>query len=305
MKEIPVIDPRRDVVFKTIFGKQTEKANIARNSLISAFLGKAVTKSTVLNPEMSISDVRDKATRLDVLCKLEDGSKVNLEMQMCATADSMEDRLAFYCSQLYIQQESQEKDYKDMKPVFVILISNSKINDVIKKYLSLIQLRLEDGTTFSNKLNIFILDLSKVEVPSKIGLDSDPVERWALFFTSAVEQERKKVLDSLIAVDEGIRMANDVLCEVTQDDYERAAIFEREKILRDYYAGLANATNKGKREGFDAGLARGRNEGLEQGLKQGKKLLQEEKIKTARSLKARNFSTEDILEITGLSEGEY
>ena len=221
METIPVIDPRRDIVFKTIFGKQTEKANIARNSLISASLGKAVTKSTVLNPEMSISDVRDKATRLDVLCKL------------------------------------------------------------------------EDGTTFSNKLNIFILDFSKVEVPSKIGLDSDPVERWALFFTSAVEQERKKVLDSLIAVDEGIRMANDVLCEVTQDDYERAAIFEREKILRDYYAGLANATNKGKREGFDAGL------------EQGKKLLQEEKIKTARSLKARNFSTEDILEITGLSEGEY
>jgi predicted transposase/invertase (TIGR01784 family) len=96
-------------------------------------------------------------------------------------------------------------------------------------------------------------------------------------------------------------MANDVLCEVTQDDYERAAIFEREKILRDYYAGLANATNKGKREGFDAGLARGRSEGLEQG----KKLLQEEKMNTARRLKARNFSTEDILEITGLSEGEY
>ncbi|HOF12662.1 MAG TPA: hypothetical protein PK248_08130, partial [Treponemataceae bacterium] len=59
-----------------------------------------------------------------------------------------------------------------------------------------------------------------------------------------------------------------------------------------------NATNKGKREGFDAGLARGRNEGLEQGRAQ-------EKIQTARSLKARNFSTEDILEITGLSEGEY
>ena len=96
METIPVIDPRRDLVFKTIFGKQTEKANIARNSLISAFLGKTVQQSTVLNPEMSISDVRDKATRLDVLCKLEDGSKVNLEMQMCATADSMEDRLAFY-----------------------------------------------------------------------------------------------------------------------------------------------------------------------------------------------------------------
>ena len=305
MEKIPVIDPRRDLVFKTIFGKQTEKANIARNSLISAFLGKTVQQSTVLNPEMSISDVRDKATRLDVLCKLEDGSKVNLEMQMCATADSMEDRLAFYCSQLYIQQESQGKDYKDMKPVFVILISNSKINDTIKKYLSLIQLRLEDGTTFSNKLNIFVLDLSKVEVPSKIDLDSDPVERWALFFTSAVEQERKKVLDSLIAVDEGIRMANDVLCEVTQDDYERAAIFEREKILRDYYAGLANATNKGKREGFDAGLARGIEQGLEQGRNEGLEQGLEKLRQSARSMKAEGLSPEQIKRFTGLSEDEY
>jgi predicted transposase/invertase (TIGR01784 family) len=217
----------------------------------------------------------------------------------------MEDRLAFYCSQLYIQQESQGKDYKDMKPVFVILISNSKINDTIKKYLSLIQLRLEDGTTFSNKLNIFVLDLSKVEVPSKIDLDSDPVERWALFFTSAVEQERKKVLDSLIAVDEGIRMANDVLCEVTQDDYERAAIFEREKILRDYYAGLANATNKGKREGFDAGLARGIEQGLEQGRNEGLEQGLEKLRQSARSMKAEGLSPEQIKRFTGLSEDEY
>ena len=151
--------------------------------------------------------------------------------------------------------------------------------------------RIEKDLTQEQDIKEYV-DIFLLTIGLSIYITINNVSK-GLFLTYRNEQERKKVLDSLIAVDEGIRMANDVLCEVTQDDYERAAIFEREKILRDYYAGLANATNKGKREGFDAGL------------EQGKKLLQEEKMNTARSLKARNFSTEDILEITGLSEDEY
>ncbi len=102
MKEIPLLDPRRDVVFKTIFSKDTEEATIARNSLISAFLGRKVKESIVINNELPIDDIRDKASRLDLYCILEDETKVDIEMQMYNTADSIQDRLTFYTSQLYV-----------------------------------------------------------------------------------------------------------------------------------------------------------------------------------------------------------
>jgi predicted transposase/invertase (TIGR01784 family) len=103
----------------------------------------------------------------------------------------------------------------------------------------------------------------------------DPVQRWGLFFTSAVEESRKKILDELAETDEGIQMAKELLYEVTQNDYERAKVFEREKILNDYYAGLAYAT--------------------EQGVEQGK-------LEVAQKLKEQNFSIEQICSVTGLSK---
>ena len=274
---IPLLDPRRDVVFKTIFSKSTKKSSIARNSIISAFIGRKVESSTVLNPELTIEDIRNKATRLDILCILDDGSQVNLEMQMCNTTDSMEDRLCYYCSQLYTGQESKGLPYEKLKPVYVILISNQTIFDKYDKYLSLIQYRFEDGTMFSNKLNIFTLELSKLEEPVTITKEMDPVQRWGLFFTSAIQKERKKILEALIETDEGINMAEKLLYEVTQNDYERAAVFEREKILTDYYAGLASAEQQG---------------------------IKKRNVEIAAIMKSQGFAIEQISNITGLTEQE-
>ena len=85
-------------------------------------------------------------------------------------------------------------------------------------------------------------------------------------------------------------MAETLLSRISQDEIQRIKIMREELAEVDYYSGLRAAEEQG--------LARGRSEGLEQGSHNAF-------IKTARSLKARNFSTEDILEITGLSEGEY
>jgi len=285
MQNIPLLDPRRDVVFKTIFSKATKESSIARNSIISAFIGRKVESSTVLNPELTIEDIREKAARLDVLCVLDDGAKVNLEMQMCNTSDSIEDRLCYYCSQLYIGQESRGLPYENLRPVYVILISNQTIFDKIDKYFSLIQYRFEDGSMFSNKLNIFTLELSKIREPFTITREMDPVQRWGLFFTSALNEERKKILDDLVETDEGILMAEKLLYEVTQNDYERAAVFEREKILTDYYAGLASAENKGKKEGIDEGE-------------------HNKAIEIAGTMKKQGFSIDQISSITGLSLSE-
>ncbi len=310
MQKIPQLDPRRDIVFKSIFGKTTEKASFARNSLISAFLGKPVTESTVLNPELIPYDIRDKATRLDILCMLDDGSQVNLEMQMCNTGDSIKERLCYYCSQLFVSQKSRGIWYEDLNPVYVILISNEKLFPQEEKSLSLVQYRFESGELFSDKLNIMTLDLSKLNDTTKFEEELDAIKRWGLYFNSATDDSRKELIKALLEKDEGIRMADKVFYEVTQDDYERAKIFEREKILMDYYSGLAEAKQKGLKKGLEEGLEQGLKKGKAEGLEEGKaeglaEGAQNEKAKIAQTLKAKGFSAKDIEEITGLKEGSY
>ncbi len=288
MKEIPVIDPRRDIVFKTIFGKQTEKANIARNSLISAFLGRQVSESYVINNELPIENVNEKSARLDLHCILADKTKVNVEMQLWRTADSLIDRLSYHASHLYVSQALRGKPFKDLKEVYVILISNTIVFPNRKEHFSNISYRFPDGESFGGKQHILVLELKKLE--NKCIIKPDDVEKWALFFNSATDPKQKEIMAEILEKEEGIKMAQSLLENITQDEKEQALVFLREKMITDYYAELAIVER--------TGLERGRSEGLEQGSHNAF-------IKTARSLKARNFSTEDILEITGLSEGEY
>jgi len=77
-------------------------------------------------------------------------------------------------------------------------------------------------------------------------------------------------------------MASTLLERISQDEKERAIIFEREKILNDYYAGLASARQSGEKEG--------RNEGRIEG-----------KLEVAAAMKGQGFSIEQICRLTGLS----
>jgi hypothetical protein len=49
--------------------------------LISAIINRPVTDVVVRNTELPVEDTREKAERLDVNCKTDDGSQVDLEMQ--------------------------------------------------------------------------------------------------------------------------------------------------------------------------------------------------------------------------------
>lgn len=172
MNQVPLLDPRRDVVFKTIFSKDIEEASIARNSLISAFLRRKVTESVVINNEIPIDDIRDKSSRLDLQCVLEDKTKVNIEIQMYNAADSIEDRLTYYTSQLYAGQAIKGKSFHELKEVYVILISNETLFPKRKRYVSKICYRFEDGEAFCTKQNIMILELQKMTDTSTINLHS-------------------------------------------------------------------------------------------------------------------------------------
>ena len=94
MNQIPILDPRHDIVFKTIFSKESEAASIARNSLISAFLGRDVKESIVINNDSTIENIHDKASRLDLQCILEDKTKVDIEIQIFNASDCMEEVLS-------------------------------------------------------------------------------------------------------------------------------------------------------------------------------------------------------------------
>ncbi|OJV34309.1 MAG: hypothetical protein BGO29_08550 [Bacteroidales bacterium 36-12] len=70
---------------------------------------------------------------------------------------------------------------------------------------------------------------------------------------------------------------------------------------RDTLATLSFAKQEGLEKGLKKGLSKGRKEGREEGIEKGEKRKQ---IEIARNMKAKGFTSTNIMEITGLSERE-
>ena len=86
---------------------------------------------------------------------------------------------------------------------------------------------------------------------------------------------------------------------------ERLKYDESIKTMRDHISAYETAINKGRREGLAEGEAKGRSEGLNEGLSKGKmEGVKEERMQTARRMKAKGFTLDVISEMTGLSPEE-
>jgi predicted transposase/invertase (TIGR01784 family) len=231
-----------------------------------------------------------KKVRLDLHCVLDDKSQIIVEMQSKPTPDDIVARVLYYLSRCFGNQKISGFYYRDLKPVYLIVIMDFTHFD-FKQYISkFVFANLETKTVLSELLQIHFLELKKIPKTSKMQLEMDALLQWSYFF----KNKGTHTLEKTTEIDKGVIMAETLLSRISQDEIQRIKIMREELAEVDYYSGLRAAEEQG--------LARGRSEGLEQGLEQGS---HNAFIKTARSMNAEGLSPEQIKRFTGLSEGEY
>jgi len=123
MPDEPLLSPTIDLVFKLLFGDEERKPVLI--SLLSA----------ILQPESPIVDVvlcdkdipshalTDKASVLDILVKMENGSMVDIEVQVRRTP-AFRSRLLYYWARLYTEQIHKGDEYSELSPTTIIVITN-------------------------------------------------------------------------------------------------------------------------------------------------------------------------------------
>src|SRR5690554_604123 len=206
-------------------------------------------------------------------------------MQSRPTVDDIKNRVTYYGSRSLGNQKVSGGFYTNLKSVYILMLNDYVLfpNEPYLAHFSI--LSKNTGVPLCDLLHFYFLQLKKIPKTSKLQAEMDALLQWSYFFKNKGTHTLEKT-----EIDKGVLMAETLLSRISQDEIQRIKIMREELAEVDYYSGLRAAEEQG--------LARGRSEGLEQGSHNAF-------IKTARSLKARNFSTEDILEITGLSEGEY
>ena len=289
-KDKKILIPTNDYVFKRLFGYKGNE-DITR-SLIKAVTGiefeiidlkyTPILERDLLENKMGILDVRVVANECNI---------IDLEMQV-ARNEYIADRILWYWSRLYSGSIDSGESYDETKRAICILITDfgiEKIKD-IPKYHTKWNIREEkySNVILTKKLEIHIIELSKLEKMNKLEENDKKLLAWSKFIKNPEELE-----DSIMSENEDIKRAKDELDKISQDEHERWLAEMREKAIMDEIALRKTGYNEGRAEG----LRDGRKEGIVEGIKEGK-------VEIAKILLEKNMSVDEIVEITGLSKEE-
>jgi predicted transposase/invertase (TIGR01784 family) len=247
-----LLDIRYDNVFKAVFTKDVPESKKALGRLVSALIGREVSIDMITANEPPIDDLRDRQIRFDINCKAENGELVNVEMSL--NPKSFEPvRLEYHVGKLFIGQDirGKDKDYGDLKQAYQItILANERF---FQDDIPLHTFEYYDPTnsvSLNGRSRIITLELSKLgEVVKKPIRDMNATERWGTFFQCLPDKSKRGIINEIIAQEEGIAMASEVLISISKDEREQAWLRSREKYILDTQSDLTHAKREGIREG--------------------------------------------------------
>ena len=271
---------RNDYAFKKLFGTEENKdIMIEFISLVTDLSQDDFDDVRIDNNEQLPRFYNDKTGRFDIKIRLNDGRKIDVEMQN-TYFDYYPKRSIFYCSKMIHEHFFSGLQYADLKKCIAINVLNSPFK-LSHKVHSVYQIReSEEQTLLDELLEIHFLDLTKLP---KENLTS--VEKWLIFIKTDSKEERRMLAQE----NPVMTKANNVMDIFYLDEQER----RRYEAAWEYESDRLSMINESERKGLERGLVEGEARGSHQA-----------KVETARILKQLGDPVPKIMQATGLSEEE-
>jgi predicted transposase/invertase (TIGR01784 family) len=315
--EIPdILPPYEDGVFKTLLTHP--RATPILKDVLSIFLELDIETVIVRNVEPPISYIDEKRERFDVNCEFNGGSQAEVEMQAKAMAgDTMKNkhkdiksRAIYNINDLHSSQDGMGVNFSKLKRTFQITICGYTIFHDKKKFINQFSWRDPEGYLLGDDETIVFVELSKLgEAMEKPVEMMSGKEKWSIFFAYGADPSKKELIGKLADSKEEIRMAINLLAEISKDENERLRYRARRKFEMDLASQIIAVTSEswseGKAEGILEGKAEGILEGKAEGILEGEaKCMLKEKEAIAKKLISLGFDNSIIEQSTGFSTDE-
>ncbi len=274
-------DPRADILFKKIFGRNEDLTISFLNAMLP--LEDEVKTIKYLQPEELpiIPDLKDSI--VDVLCVDIKGRTFVVEMQMYWTS-YFKQRILFNAAKMYVTQIERGENYDALMPVYGLNLVNDIFDTTSEDYYhryTMCEPSNPDKTI--DGIELFFFELPKFK-PKTFSQKKMQV-LWLKFLTEI--NEKTVDVDPELLKNPEISKALDICTYLTQEEllgYDR------------YWDAISTAKTlaSGKyKDGLDAGLAKGRAEGEKQ-----------KAVAIARAMKKHGDDIDYIAMVTELSPEE-
>ena len=289
IERLPLTD---DYIFKRVFAFEGNESVL--KDFLEAILKKDIKEVTIKNPEIIPYEKDEKRGLLDIKAETDDGTILDIEMQMKDRKDT-EERGIQYLGNMITSQLQVGDDYTKLKKSIVIFITNynflkrnsyhsvgkMKFDETLEE--EYVDMGYEQEEQIASKyIEFHYIELPKYKKrePSKFT----KLDQWMCVFT-----QRKEEIMLAEKENKEIKKAMNTLDFISEDPKERE---RHNSIIMAEYNRLTSEHNF-----FEAGVE----EGIEKGIEKGK---EEERKEIAKKLLKIRIPIEQIIETTGLTKQE-
>jgi predicted transposase/invertase (TIGR01784 family) len=254
-----ILPPSDDHIFKTLLTHPN--ATRVLKSVVSAVIERPVSEAHVRNAVLPTTDVDEKEQRLDVNCTVDGGDQVDVEMQCSRVEEDTSDnhdgfinKSIYYLTDLHSSQESIGVDYHKLVRTYQVTFCAYTIFKQWPDFVNRFTLRRTTGEQLSDQINMVVIEMSKLNAMMKKPVeDISWLEAWSIFFSSADDPKKRDLINNLIQTKEEIKMASELLMEISKDERERAIMRSRRMFQTDQLSNLQTAERRGRKEGEKRG----------------------------------------------------
>ena len=182
--------------------------------------------TTLLENELPKRSEEEKKGILDVHVLLENGTQLDIEMQVIYLK-YWDDRSLFYLCKMFSSQLQKGEDYDQLQKcvhVSVLNFTYYKNDDICYRKAQIYDQKT--GNLYSDKLELQVLELSKIP---KEYHHPDGIIAWMKFFRGGKKEDLKEMSKGNFYLEE----AYEDLMEMSQDEEKRRAYEARERAIRD------------------------------------------------------------------------
>ncbi len=271
-----IMKPKIDFVFKRLFGTMENINNLKYllNTILEIDRNELEDIEFIQN-EFARESPFTKSSLLDIIVKLKDGRKINIEIQIC-NVDDMVKRSLLYWAKMYSRDVKINDEYNTISKCISINILDYNITESKKAHSIYHITEDEDGYKLTDMLEIHYLELPKFNINDKYY---DKHKELALLI-QFLKATNKGEITMLAEKSAELKEVCEKLNQITDDDDLWYAYLSREKALRDeisrykFYEnaeerGFNNGLERGLKQGIEQGIEKGIEQGIEQGVKQG------------------------------------
>lgn len=277
---------KNDIIFTAFFARKGNEEFLIDflQSILKIEIKKIKIREEVNLEKLSVGE---KGGRLDIQAELNEGTIVNIEMQM-KNLHNIENRTTLYGAKVLAREEARGKNYNDIKNVIMINILNYELTE-FEEYVSETVVVLDKHREYEiiKGMKWYFIELPKFR-KAHPNMD-EKLNQWLAFID---DNDRGKI-KMAEKKNKTLEKARKEMTYLTGDEEIRRLAELREKWEMDWNSSM----DYSKREGIREGIKEGKKEGIKEGAK-------EKNLENAKKMREEKIPIETIMKITKLTQEE-